>query len=47
MNLFNIELLAKALYPEAFGDPTGMEAPPASERLFDRDRVAAIIAGDI
>ncbi len=46
MNLFNIELLAKALYPERFGEPTGMEAPPEEARLFDRQRVADIINGD-
>jgi iron complex transport system substrate-binding protein len=47
MNLFNIELLAKAIDPETFGEPTGMEAPPEDERLFDRQRVAAIISGDV
>ncbi|WP_277552956.1 ABC transporter substrate-binding protein [Halobaculum limi] len=47
MNLFNTELLAKALYPERFGEPTGMEAPPESARLFDRERVAAVIDGDV
>lgn len=47
INLFNIELLAKGLYPEQFGEPTGMEAPPEDEQLFDRQRVADIITGDI
>lgn len=47
MNLFNIELLAKGLYPDRFGEPTGMEAPPAAEELFDRQRVAEIIQGDL
>jgi hypothetical protein len=47
MNLFNIELLAKALYPDTFGEPTGMEAPPEDEWLFDRRRVSEIINGDI
>jgi iron complex transport system substrate-binding protein len=46
VNLFNVELLAKALYPETFGEPTGMTAPPAEERLFDRERVADIIRGE-
>ena len=46
INLFNIELLAKGLYPEQFGEPTGMEAPPEDEQLFDRQRVADIINGD-
>ncbi|KAB1193779.1 ABC transporter substrate-binding protein [Haloferax sp. MBLA0076] len=47
INLFNTELLSKALYPETFGSPTGMEAPPEEEQLFDRQRVADIIDGDI
>lgn len=47
INLFNLELLAKGLYPEEFGEPTGMEAPPEEERLFDRQRVADIIAGEV
>ncbi|WP_372910545.1 ABC transporter substrate-binding protein [Salinigranum sp.] len=46
LNLFNIELLAKALYPDQFGEPTGMEAPPEAERLFDRQRVADIVRGE-
>ncbi|MCT9098481.1 ABC transporter substrate-binding protein [Haloarchaeobius sp. HME9146] len=46
MNLFNTELLAKALYPETFGEPTGMEAPAEENQLFDRQRVADIINGD-
>ena len=47
MNLFNVELLAKAVYPETFGEPTGMEAPPEGEQLFDRQRVADVINGDV
>jgi iron complex transport system substrate-binding protein len=47
LNLFNIELLAKALYPDQFGEPTGMEAPPEAARLFDRGRVADIVNGDV
>jgi iron complex transport system substrate-binding protein len=47
INLFNIELLAKALYPETFGEPTGMEAPAEEAQLFDRQRVADIINGEL
>jgi ABC-type Fe3+-hydroxamate transport system substrate-binding protein len=49
MNLFQIEMTAKQLYPDVFGQwPTyedGAPYPeiPAEERLFDRDRVAEII----
>ncbi|SDX06035.1 ferrichrome-binding protein [Haloarcula vallismortis] len=49
MNLFQIEMTAKQLYPDVFGEwPTyedGTPYPeiPTGERLFDRDRVAEII----
>jgi iron complex transport system substrate-binding protein len=49
MNLFNVELLAKGLYPEEFGE-LGLDAPlevPEEEQLFDRQRVADIVNGDI
>jgi iron complex transport system substrate-binding protein len=46
INQFQTEVLAKSLYPDTFGEPTGMEAPPADERLFDRQRVADVINGD-
>ncbi|PHQ40243.1 ABC transporter substrate-binding protein [Halorubrum persicum] len=52
MNLFQLEMTAKQLFPERFGEwPTyelgdGYPAIPEAERLFDRDRVAAIVAGD-
>ena len=39
-NLFLTERAAKQLYPEEFGEVTG------DERLFDRRRVADIVAGD-
>ena len=51
MNLFQLEMTAKQLYPERFGawpDHThGEPYPeiPAAERLFDRDRVAAVVTG--
>ncbi|MCW8172211.1 ABC transporter substrate-binding protein [Natrialba swarupiae] len=46
LNTFQTEALAKSLYPDVFGEPTGMEAPPEDERLFDRQRVADIINGE-
>lgn len=51
MNLFQLEMGAKQLYPEIFGEwpayTDGEHYPeiPAEERLFDRDRVAEIITG--
>jgi len=45
INGFQTEVLAKSLYPDEFGEPTGMEAPPKGERLFDRKRVADVIEG--
>ncbi|MFA1610099.1 ABC transporter substrate-binding protein [Halobellus rubicundus] len=51
MNLFQIEMTAKQLYPDVFGEWPGYtdgeaypEIPP-SERLFDRSRVAEIVTG--
>ncbi|WP_123619452.1 ABC transporter substrate-binding protein [Halorubrum sp. CSM-61] len=52
MNLFQIEMTAKQLFPERFGEWPAYELGdgypdiPESERLFDRDRVAEIVAGD-
>ncbi|MBV0903556.1 ABC transporter substrate-binding protein [Haloarcula salina] len=52
MNLFQIEMGAKQLYPDVFGAwPTyedGDHYPeiPEDERLFDRQRVADIVTGD-
>ncbi|AUV80666.1 ABC transporter substrate-binding protein [Salinigranum rubrum] len=48
MNLFQLELSAKQIYPELFGQPPEPgESVPEGERLFDRERVADIINGDI
>jgi iron complex transport system substrate-binding protein len=47
INLFVTEQLAKALYPDTFGEPTGMEPVPEGERLFDRQRVADVISGEL
>jgi ABC-type Fe3+-hydroxamate transport system substrate-binding protein len=52
MNLFQLEMTAKQLFPERFGEWPGYEhgteypAIPESEHLFDRGRVAEIVAGD-
>ncbi|WP_174264850.1 ABC transporter substrate-binding protein [Halalkalicoccus jeotgali] len=52
MNLFQIEMTAKQLYPDVFGEwPLYTEGSypelPAEEQLFDRQRVADIITGEI
>jgi len=52
LNLFQLEMSAKQFYPEQFGEwPTSDGGPypeiPADEQLFDRQRVADIINGDI
>ncbi|WP_134671478.1 ABC transporter substrate-binding protein [Halorussus marinus] len=53
MNLFQLEMTAKQLYPEAFGEwpgyTDGEPYPeiPADEQLFDRDRVAAAVNGEV
>ncbi len=52
MNLFQLEMGAKQLYPDVFGEwpdyEDGEHYPeiPADERLFDRDRVAGAVAGE-
>jgi ABC-type Fe3+-hydroxamate transport system substrate-binding protein len=47
-NLFQIEMTAKQVYPDLFGEYPGLREPvPEEERLFDRQRVADIINGDI
>ncbi|ESP89973.1 ABC transporter substrate-binding protein [Candidatus Halobonum tyrrellensis] len=52
VNLFQTEMTAKQLYPDEFGAWPGFSAGesypdiPADERLFDRERLAAIVAGD-
>jgi len=51
INLFQLEMTAKQLYPDAFGEwPTYTGGPypdiPDSEQLFDREQVANIINGD-
>jgi len=51
LNLFQLEMTAKQLYPDRFGAwPEYSEGPypeiPGEEQLFDRDRVADIINGN-
>ncbi|WP_281193769.1 ABC transporter substrate-binding protein [Halorubrum sp. F4] len=51
LNLFQLEMTAKQLYPKAFGEwPRYEEGPypeiPETERLFDRERVADAINGE-
>jgi len=51
LHLFQLEMTAKQLYPEQFGEwPTYTDGPypeiPAEEQLFDRQRVADIINGE-
>ncbi|WP_121821287.1 ABC transporter substrate-binding protein [Halostella salina] len=53
MNLFQLEMTAKQLYPDQFGEwpgfPEGGPYPefPESERLFDRQRLADVVAGEV
>ena len=52
LNLFQLEMTAKQLYPEEFGEwPRYEEGPypevPKDERLFDRQRVADAINGEL
>ncbi|QDX41731.1 ABC transporter substrate-binding protein [Salarchaeum sp. JOR-1] len=52
MNLFQLEMTAKQLYPEQFGEWPGYDGGPypeipEDEQLFDRDEVAAIVNGDL
>jgi ABC-type Fe3+-hydroxamate transport system substrate-binding protein len=47
VNLFQTEMLAKQLYPDEFGPWRGLGETPESEQLFDRQRVADIVTGDL
>lgn len=44
-NLFQIEIAAKQIYPEQFGEWKGVGETPEAERLFDRQKVADIVNG--
>jgi ABC-type Fe3+-hydroxamate transport system substrate-binding protein len=47
VNLFQTEMLAKQLYPDEFGPWRGLGETPEPEQLFDRQRLAAIVTGDV
>jgi ABC-type Fe3+-hydroxamate transport system substrate-binding protein len=52
LNLFQLEMTAKQLYPDRFGEWPGYESGPypeihEDEQLFDRQRVADIVKGNI
>ena len=52
LNLFQLEMTAKQLYPDVFGEWPTYESGPypeisEDEQLFDRQRVADVINGDI
>ncbi len=53
MNLFQLEMTAKQLYPDEFGawpgyaDGEPYPEIPEEEHLFDREKVAAAVAGDV
>ena len=47
INLFQTEIAAKQLYPETFGEWSGLGNSPQDEQLFDRQEVADIINGDL
>ncbi|MFA1611802.1 ABC transporter substrate-binding protein [Halobellus rubicundus] len=46
-NLFQLENAAQQIYPDAFGEFQGATETPESQQLFDRQRVADIINGEI
>jgi len=45
-NVFQIEMAAKQLFPEQFGEWKGVGETPNGEQLFDRQRVADIVTGN-
>jgi len=45
-NLFQIEIAAKQIYPDEFGEFYGVGETPQEEQLFDRQRVSDIVNGD-
>jgi hypothetical protein len=47
VNMFQTEMAAKQLYPEEFGEWQGLGEAPEDERLFDRQRVADIVNGEL
>jgi iron complex transport system substrate-binding protein len=47
VNMFQTEMAAKQLYPEEFGEWHGLGETPEDEQLFDRQRVADIVNGEV
>jgi len=47
INLVQTEIAAKQFYPEQFGEWHGVGETPESEQLFDHQRVADAITGDL
>jgi ABC-type Fe3+-hydroxamate transport system substrate-binding protein len=47
INMFQTEMAAKQLYPDKFGSYPGYGELSEDEQLFDRQRLADIINGDI
>jgi iron complex transport system substrate-binding protein len=47
VNMFQTEMAAKQLYPEEFGQWHGLGETPEEEQLFDRQRVADIVNGEV
>ncbi len=47
INLFQTEIAAKQFYPTVFGEWHGIGETPEDEQLFDHQRVADIINGDV
>ncbi|SDK04551.1 ABC-type Fe3+-hydroxamate transport system, substrate-binding protein [Halovenus aranensis] len=47
INMFQTEMAAKQLYPDEFGSYPGYGQLSESEQLFDRQRLADIVNGDI
>jgi iron complex transport system substrate-binding protein len=45
--MFQTEMAAKQLYPEEFGQWHGLGETPEEEQLFDRQRVADIVNGEV
>jgi iron complex transport system substrate-binding protein len=48
VNLLQTEMLAQQLYPDEFGafDPEAFPSVPEGKRLFDRERVRDVVAGE-
>jgi len=47
VNMFQTEMAAKQLYPEKFGEWQGLGETPEEEQLFDRQKVADIVNGEV